>query len=183
MNPGTHLREVARRVEAPLGTALYHLDFLDDRGLLVARRDGRYKRYFPAHSFGSDDKALLTVLRHEVPRRIVVSLLGSSAATQRRLSVCLGVSRSTLSFHINRLLEEGIVGRERDGPEYVYHLADKARVRDVLQRFADSLVDAPPPGGQSPIGRAAPARVNIGADHDGNDDGNDDANHHAATSH
>lgn len=136
---GAHLRDVARRSGMPLGTALYHLDRLEEAGLVVARRDGRYKRYFAAQGMGRREKEVVSLLRHDVPRRIVYSLLRDGPATQRALCEAIGVSRSTLSFHVNRLLVHGLVNRTEARPEGIYALQEPDLARDLLARFQASF--------------------------------------------
>jgi predicted transcriptional regulator len=167
---GAHLRDVARRSAMPLGTALYHLDRLEEAGLIVARRDGRYKRYFTSQGMGRREKEVVSLLRHDVPRRIVYSLLAAGPATQRALCEAIGVSRSTLSFHVNRLLVAGLVSRTETRPEGIYALAEPDLARDLLSRFQGSLSPedaaryplAPPaPVDPSPV--APPQAVSLGA--------------------
>lgn len=127
----------------PLGTSLYHLDYLESAGLIVSRRDGRYKRYFGSHSIGRREKEVLSLLRHEAPRRLTQALLDRGAATQRELCDAVGVSRSTVSFHLNRLVAEGVVLRTPRRPEALYDVAEPAFTRDLLQRFGESLRSVP----------------------------------------
>jgi predicted transcriptional regulator len=138
-NSGSHLREISRRCDLPLGTALYHLDRLETQGLLAVRRDGRYKRYFPAHGLGRREKDHLCAFRHAVPRRIATALLAVTRATQRELCSLVGVSRSTLSFHVNSMIAAGILRREPWRPENRYQLDDPDLVRDILSKHGPSL--------------------------------------------
>lgn len=138
-HPGAHLRETARRCELPLGTTLYHLDYLEANGLIVARRDGRYKRFFASHSMGRREKELVSILRHNAPRRIMYVLLQRGPSTQREMCKAIGVSRSTLSFHVNRLVVEGAVLRQDGRPEHLYSVAEPELARDLLSRFEASL--------------------------------------------
>ncbi|HUR70280.1 MAG TPA: winged helix-turn-helix transcriptional regulator [Candidatus Thermoplasmatota archaeon] len=142
-NPGAHLRDVARRCDMPLGTSLYHLDYLEQAGLIVSRRDGRYKRYFGSHSMGRREKEVLSVLRHDAPRRLVTALLERGASTQRDLCASVGVSRSTVSFHLARLVTEGVVARVPRRPEALYEVTEAQFTQDLLSRFAASLAHAP----------------------------------------
>jgi predicted transcriptional regulator len=139
---GAHLREVARRCDLPLGTTLYHLDCLERAGLVVARRDGRYKRYFTNVGVGRREKEVLSLLRHDAPRRIVYALLPGAPMTQRELCAAIGVSRSTLSFHVNRLVAEQVVERQPARPESRYALREPDLVRGLLARYPDSLSPA-----------------------------------------
>ena len=146
---GCHLREIGRKCDVPLGTALYHLDRLETEGLLTVRRDGRYKRYFPATGLGRREKDLLSAFRHSVPRRIAWVLLPAAdghvpAMTQRELCAAIGVSRSTLSFHVNSLIEQQILRREPARPENRYVLDDVELTRQILTKYRDSLGDVGP---------------------------------------
>lgn len=138
-NPGAHLRDLARRCATPLGTCLYHLDCLETSGLIVSRRDGRYKRYFGSHSLGRREKEVVSLLRHSAPRRLVTALLSQGGATQRQLCDAIRVSRSTVSFHLARLVAEGVVGRVPRRPEAVYEVLEPTFTRELLTRFAESL--------------------------------------------
>jgi predicted transcriptional regulator len=143
-NPGSHLREISRRCQLPLGTALYHLDRLEAGGLLSVRRDGRYKRYFSTHGLGRREKDVISAFRHAVPRRIATALLDVGAATQRELCEHVGVSRSTLSFHVNSLIAKGLLRREAARPESRYLLEDPELASAVLTRYRESLGDVAP---------------------------------------
>ena len=136
---GSHLREIGRKCDLPLGTALYHLDRLEAEGLITVRRDGRYKRYFPAQGLGRKEKDLLSAYRHDVPRRIAHALLATPAMTQRELCRELLVSRSTLSFHVNDLIRRGVLRRELGARENRYALDDPDLTREILARYGASL--------------------------------------------
>lgn len=138
-NPGAHLRDLARRAALPLGTTLYHLDHLETRGLVGSRRDGRYKRYFESLGMGRREKDVLSLLRHDAPRRIVQALLARGASTQRELCEAVGLSRSTLSFHVNVLVDRGLARREPTRPERTYELAEPDLARGLLDRYGASL--------------------------------------------
>lgn len=141
---GAHLREIGRKCAVPLGTALYHLDRLESEGLISVRRDGRYKRYFAANGLGRREKDLLSAFRHAVPRRIGAALLERPALTQRELCAIIGVSRSTLSFHVNSLIDREILRREPARPENKYLLVDVELTQQILTKYRDSLGDFSP---------------------------------------
>jgi predicted transcriptional regulator len=160
-HPGAHLREVARRASLPLGTTLYHLDTLESAGFVVARRDGRYKRYFaPSGDLGRREKEVVSALRHGTPRRIVELLLACEPGlTQRELCARLGASRSTLSFHTTALVALGVLERVETRPEGTYRLVERDLVATLFARYGASLQGEqvlPTPG---PSPAPAPAEV------------------------
>lgn len=138
-NPGTHLREIARALRLPLGTALYHLGYLEQNDLVVVRRDGRYKRFFVKHMLGRVEKDYVSAFHHDVPRRIAVVLLERSPRTQRELCEVVGVSRSTLSFHVNNLVSKGILLCEDLWPENRYSIADAEIAERMLVAFGHAF--------------------------------------------
>lgn len=143
--PGMHLRGIARELELPLGTALYHLDCLSQTGLVVVRRDGRYKRFFATNALGRREKDYISVFHHAVPRRIMAALLAQGRRTQRELAADVGVSRSTLSFHVTNMVRQGILLCEHRRPENLYgalepELASRI-VREQRATFADEVVN------------------------------------------
>jgi predicted transcriptional regulator len=144
-NPGAHLREVARRCALPLGTTLYHLDRLESSGELAVRRDGRYKRYYGASAMGRHEKDVLSSLRHDAARRVVLALLaaGPAGLTQRELTQALDLSRSTVSFHAAQLTQHGLLRRQETRPERRYEVAEPATVAALLERYRASLQRAP----------------------------------------
>ena len=138
-NPGAHLREVARSLDLPLGTALYHLDYLSQNELIVVRRDGRYKRFFVKHMLGRLEKDYVSAFHHAVPRRIALVLLARGKRTQRELCEEVGVSRSTLSFHVNNLVEKGILKCDELWPENYYSVADPEVASKVLVMYRETF--------------------------------------------
>lgn len=155
-DPGAHLREICRRCQMPLGTAVYHLDRLERVGLVVSRRDGRYRRYFVEHVFGPADKQMLCALRHPLPFRVATILLGSGSASQRELCLQLGISRSTASACVNELVLRGLVRCEPSRPEGRYRLVDPALAARIVGTYGGSLARRSAPSARSPQDAVTP---------------------------
>lgn len=73
--PGLHLRELSRRTDTSFGSLRYHLDFLKRKELVTTKIDSRYTRFYAKEKVGVNDKKIISVLRQEVPLRIVLLLL------------------------------------------------------------------------------------------------------------
>jgi predicted transcriptional regulator len=138
-NQGAHLRELCRRSSTALGTAIYHLHRLESEGLISARRDGRYVRFFAGRTLGIAQKDLLVAMRRRVPCAIVTFLTRVGPSTQRELSTTLGVSRSTLCLQVNDLITRGVVARESRGRSWVYRLQDPDLTARTLAAFGPSF--------------------------------------------
>ncbi len=145
-SPGTHLREIQRQIDLPLGTVEYHLKYLVDKEMLVEKTEGNYKRYYPIGMYGSVDKKLLSLLRQEIPRRIVMKLLLNPGINFKALSEGFHVSASTLSYHLSKLVKGEVVRKIKKGRESLYYVNNQEEVAKVLlthrKSFLDGLVES-----------------------------------------
>lgn len=143
--PGTHLRGVHRAVALPFGQVLYHLNYLEKLDLVVVKKDGKFSRYFVKNLIGRKEKDVISVLRHEVPRTISILLLFRKEMSHKAILEHVGVSPSTLSFHLAKMVDAEVVSREARGRESIYRLVDEPAVTKTLIRhrasFQCSVVD------------------------------------------
>ncbi len=143
--PGIHMRELQRRTGIALGTLRYQVRFLEKHGLIVEKKEGRMVTYYPAKGREVDarDKRYLAILRQELPRLIVLHLLMHPYSTHGEMKGHFNVSPSTLSYHLKRLVDSGVLSRDGRGR---YFVKDEERVAKVLiayrQSFLDAMVDA-----------------------------------------
>ena len=74
-NPGTHLREIRRRLSiSSMGNLEHHMTMLKRLKLVMEQTEGGYKRYYPVHG-AVGNKRLLALLRQKNPRRIALLIL------------------------------------------------------------------------------------------------------------
>ena len=139
--PGAHLRGIERMTQLPLGQVLYHLDRLERMGLVTSSKDAGFRRYYLAKDVGRGEKKYLAALRHQVPRRIVLTLLETPGLAHKELQPILGVAGSTLSFHLERLLASGVLVRQKVGGAQQYVVADPALARWELVFYRESFAD------------------------------------------
>jgi predicted transcriptional regulator len=136
--PGIHLREIDRQtgVSAPL--VQYHLRKLVEEGFVELHEQGGYARHYPTAKGKSarvepDDLPLVGLLREEVPLHVVLLLLDKGPLTHSRLVEELGNAKSTVSYHLAKLAEAGVVEREPGKAEL--RLADRERVYRLLLAY------------------------------------------------
>lgn len=139
-HPGVHLRGVERRTALPLGQVLYHLDRLERMGLIASHRDSGFRRYFGVPHVSRAEKPILSALRHDVPRRLMLALLDRPGLQHKELQAIVGVAGSTLSFHLQRLVAAGVLRREREGTT-VYRLAEPDLALQELREYRASFDD------------------------------------------
>ncbi|MBI4393151.1 MAG: winged helix-turn-helix transcriptional regulator [Euryarchaeota archaeon] len=139
--PGTHMREIQRALALPVGTLEYHLHYMTKLEILVARADERYTRYFVAGAQGRREKDILSVLRQKIPRQVATHLLLNPDSTHGSILKVVGVSPSTLSFHLKKMMTAGIISRREDGRENRYTVAEADLVAKTLIVYRESFVD------------------------------------------
>jgi DNA-binding transcriptional ArsR family regulator len=115
------------------------------RGLVtVTKREG-FSRFFPEGEIGADKQRILSCLRQEIPRGVVLYLLRHPGATHGELLENFTISGGTLSYHIKKLVSKGVVKVEKKGRESHMTVLDPERVTDLLivyrRTFLDTLVD------------------------------------------
>jgi predicted transcriptional regulator len=147
--PGVHLRQVQRAVRISFSSARYHVERLERNGQIVREEDGGYTRLFPART-DRYDRMLISLLRRETDRRILVCLANHPSVTNREISELTGLAKSTISEHVTRLKDMGVihsgqsqlgmVTHELNDPDHVA-LMIRSVEGSLLRKAADSFID------------------------------------------
>jgi len=138
-NPGTYLREMERDLGMQPGLLSYHLDYLETRALLRIEDDGYRKRYFPEAEYKLKGRKVISLLRLDSPRKILIHLLEHESASFKDLLTAVGVSKSTLSYNMKKLTAAGVVRVGRSERELVYSVDSPDEVADLLIAIRESL--------------------------------------------
>jgi predicted transcriptional regulator len=118
--PGIHAHEVAQRLGLGWGTTVYHLKLLEKNSLLVARHEGRYKRFFVTGDARIQHKDAIALLRNPTSRSIATTVAQQPGLIQKQVCEALGLSPSLASWHLQRLEGAGVVSAERLGRSVHY---------------------------------------------------------------
>jgi DNA-binding transcriptional ArsR family regulator len=113
--PGVHFQDLLRRSGLPNGTAIHHLAKLTRAGLLSARPLGRYTCYFPGSSVDRTALAQAPVLRSEGARLVFGLIQANPGLSGLELAGRTGLQPSTVNYHVQKLVECGLVATVRDG--------------------------------------------------------------------
>jgi predicted transcriptional regulator len=123
-NPGVHFRGICETLGLSVGEAQYHLEVLEQVGLIKAYTDGQNKRYFESNVFKKSDLQLISLLRHDTAAKILVILAQNGSALHRDIACCLGISSQALTWQMNQLKNAGLVNAEKTGVNVRYNLTD-----------------------------------------------------------
>lgn len=130
-SPGVSLSTASERLDTPRSTVRYHVRVLARNDELSVPTILDRRRLFPPYEVS----AVLAALNDEGTRRIVTLLAAREAVTVSELAAALNRSHSTVSYHLNRLDEAGIVERARDTNRVYSRHTDEAR-KTLRQRPA-----------------------------------------------
>lgn len=144
--PGLHMREIQRQLDLSIALTEYHLNQLEEAGLLVSIQEEGYRRYYPTtgadggqlRALNSDERRMIGLFRQTIPLRVTLFLLTRDVATQSEIADGLGVSRSRLSFHLNKLLRQGVVRRLSRREGRGYSLVDRNRTLRLMIAYRPS---------------------------------------------
>lgn len=139
-NPGLHLRELQRRLNVPLSSLEYHLDYMVRKKVLFRESKGHYTRFFAKH-LDTKDKKILSFLRQRRLREIVLIILSEQKVKYSSLLDSLKIPPSTLSFYLKYLVENNVISRHKIGYENIYFIEERERVTKVLATYKSSLLD------------------------------------------
>jgi len=132
--PGAHFSKVRDDLQLGTGETQHHLRTLVEDGVVESRRDGDYRRFFPAGHFDEFEQVALGYLRRSTPRGMLVELLRDPDATGGDLAGTLDVSRPTISKYAGQLESAGLLSRT-DG----YAVERPETVLVLLVRYAESF--------------------------------------------
>ena len=137
--PGLHLREISRKLSIPKTTLNYHLRYLEKEGFIIGKHERRYLRYYAAKTVGNFEKGILSVIREETPRRIILFLFLYPEHSRIDMSKEIGKAPTTLSFYLKELVDKDIIERSRVGHTYAYRIKNQKEMYRVLIMYENSL--------------------------------------------
>ncbi|TLZ72046.1 MAG: MarR family transcriptional regulator [Methanobacteriota archaeon] len=140
-NPGVHLRRIGQTLGMSTGMLSYHLGVMERQGLLKSEAARHRRRYYLAQAFRPEQRLVLALLRERVPRTMMIDLATHGERTFADLLRVTGVTKSTLSYHLAKVVASGVVVRSRRDRESVFTLRDGSGVAHLILTLAPGIPD------------------------------------------
>jgi predicted transcriptional regulator len=137
--PGIRYKELARKTDFANGVLTYNLNILEQFGYVNRFRHNNITRYYPLSIPGSDLK-IISHLRVYSEKDIILFLLSHDFCTFNEIVEHLGKAPSTVSWHLKRLCEDGILV-VRHGKYNLYQINGKELVNQLLHKYKESFTD------------------------------------------
>lgn len=139
-HPGIHLRKISRELNLAIGDVQYHLHRLERSGIIASKRRGIYRFFYPSTLFGEHQSDLLGLLWQETPREILLNLIEIPDLSQEELARVAGLSQPTISWHMKRLVDLGIVERRQRKKSVTYRIACEAgEVAEYIRSYQPTV--------------------------------------------
>ena len=135
-DPGVYFNELVRELDLGAGQVQHHVRAL--AGEDAVRRAELFGRthYYPP-GYDAWERRALALLRRETSAEIVATLLDEGPSRPVDVADRVGIARSTLAWHTDRLVEAGLVEKRHDGHQLV--VADRRRTVELLEAADPSL--------------------------------------------
>ncbi|MBE3095198.1 MAG: winged helix-turn-helix transcriptional regulator [Actinobacteria bacterium] len=108
-NSGLHMRDISRKLNVPFTSLKYHLNYLEKKGFIISRDDGKYSRYFISLEIGEKEKRILNCLRKRTTLHIILWFFIAVQCSQKDISRFLEKHPTTISFHLRKMIQAGII--------------------------------------------------------------------------
>jgi predicted transcriptional regulator len=146
-HPGINVSEVVKHFGLGWGATVYHLRVLERNHLVVPSKQGRQVCYFQnGGTWSTGQRAGISALRNPNAAHVARVVLAKAGVQQRELCKLTGLAQPTVSWHLARLEEAGLVAG--DGAPRRRYSALPA-LQDLAQRglvpLPEAAVPAAPP--------------------------------------
>lgn len=138
--PGIRYRELLRLTGLVNGVLTYHLAALERANVIKVIRESRMTRYYPV-SVSDQESAILKFIRREPIRQILLFVLEHYMCTFNEIVDHTQKAPSTVSSHLMRLREAGVILIRHGEYHQLYRVAESELVAEVLSKYTTSFVD------------------------------------------
>ncbi|WP_101297721.1 winged helix-turn-helix transcriptional regulator [Halegenticoccus soli] len=125
--PGTYVSEIAERTDTPRSTVRYHIKVLERERLIFGEKIRGKQRFFPV---GAERVELTAALDDDAAATVLDAVARLAPATVSEVASEVDRTPGTVSYHLSRLEEAGLIEQERDGGTVLNRLASDVRVDD-----------------------------------------------------
>jgi predicted transcriptional regulator len=163
-NPGASIQDIATMLGISHPTAAYHLKILERNGLIVPMRDGNRARYFKrSEALSQEQQRLVAANRGERTKQILEIVARQPMIHRKELARLLSVPRTTVNWHVDRLVQMGLLAERRAGRYCQLFVPLNVPVPHPSQLAEAGPLAVPPASpGPVPAGTPYPERTPVG---------------------
>ena len=127
--PGDHFNSIKRELKIPQGTLAYHLHTLEREKHIKSMSSGMFRRFYPIEVGFPEEGTQMSASQKQI-YDIVYCYPGIA---QVEIAKRVGKTLSTVNYHINSLVDLGLVKLERKGNKSMCFAADNVSYTQQLE--------------------------------------------------
>jgi len=134
-NPGLHSRKIAKVLKISGQLADYHLAYLEKDKLIIGVKQEGYRRFYVEGKIGHTERQRISLLRQEIPLKIILFLLKNPNSRHSDLYNFIGIAPSTLSYHLKKLIDKDIVTFKVLNNEVFYFVKNEQEIINLVVKY------------------------------------------------
>ena len=139
--PGLRYRQLLRLTNIINGVLSYHLKRLErSKQIRVNRSKSKETRFYPINT-PDEEFDIIGYMRNEPSRKIISYLLEHRSCTFNEIVEYTDKAPSTISWHLKRLKDAGIVSLSYHKHHQLYELTNCEVVAETLYKYKDRIAD------------------------------------------
>lgn len=138
--PGLNLTKISELLNINVPLTIYHLRYLEKHELITVIKEKGYTRCYAKGQVGIRDKKILSLLRQEIPLKIVLFLLKHHHAKHKEILEQFNIAKSTLSYHLKKLLSCGVLQVISVENEQWYAVVHEKEILSCLIKYKPSRI-------------------------------------------
>lgn len=138
--PGVHFNQVVRDLDVTPDKLHRLAGQLEQEGRILTRKLYGKTHFYPPE-FDEWEQNVLALLHRETAREILLVLLEDGPADPETVASAVGIARSTLEWHVSRLVDASVVEKNRNGRSVSLELVDADRLTLLLSESEPTLTD------------------------------------------
>ncbi|MHA1648126.1 MAG: winged helix-turn-helix transcriptional regulator, partial [Promethearchaeota archaeon] len=120
--PGIHFNEILRQIDITPGNLDWHLNILEAYKVIKKRKVGQYILYFSYYYKNPFSEVDLLLQKNDTTMKILYYIAKKPNIYQKILANELGLNRSTIKYHLDKLIKAGIVQKRKTGIHVGYYV-------------------------------------------------------------
>lgn len=109
-NPGCTIAEVSKNLGINRGSAKYHIKKLVSKSQITTAKTGKFTRLFRNSGiFNNDEKMIISYLRNETCRNLLLGIMENPGITNRNLAEELSLDKSTVHWYLDKFKNSNII--------------------------------------------------------------------------
>lgn len=137
--PLTHLRELSRETEIPVGTSGWHLKALIESNVVEVYQGKGKSHYYPSGWIDKRDLPCLSALQGPVPKALYVLIQKNPGLSQTEIADKMGKYQQFVQPHITSLEKCDFLRSERKGRKKVY--STTGSLEELEQKYDRKSLD------------------------------------------